>query len=99
MGGIKETMNHYVYMILCSNNNYYTGYTTDIERRYKEHERGTDKCRYTRSFPPVKLAAYWRFDNKSAALKTEIKIKKLSRDNKIKLIMDKNLIVMLKDEK
>lgn len=36
----------------------------------------------------MKLAAYWIFDNKSAALKTENKIKKLSRDQKIKLIED-----------
>jgi predicted GIY-YIG superfamily endonuclease len=39
----------------------------------------------------VKLAAYWVFDNKSEALKTEIKIKKLSRDQKIKLINEKNI--------
>ncbi len=81
---------YYVYIILCSNNNYYTGYTIDIERRYKEHEQGTGKCRYTRSFPPVKLVANWIFENKSEALKTEIKIKKLSRDQKIKLITEKN---------
>ena len=83
-------MRHYVYMILCSNHNYYTGYTTDIDRRYKEHEQGSNKCRYTRSFPPVKLAAYWIFDSKSEALKTEMKIKKLSRDQKIKLLKEKS---------
>ena len=80
-------MNHYVYIILCANNNYYTGYTTDIDRRYKEHEQGSIKCRYTRSFPPKKLAAYWCFDNKSDAMKEEARIKKLPRAQKIKLMM------------
>ena len=77
---------YYVYMIQCCNNTYYTGYTTDLERRYKEHTQGSDKCSYTRSFPPKKLVAYWCFDHKSDALKEEARIKKLSRENKIKLV-------------
>lgn len=86
-------MPHYVYIIHCINNTYYTGYTTDIRRRYKEHEQGSEKCRYTRSFPPKKLVAYWSFDNKSDALKKEAEIKKLSRDEKIKLIKNKGVII------
>lgn len=77
---------HYVYMIECKNGTYYTGYTTDIVRRYKEHEKGTEKCRYTRSFPPKKLAYVLEFENKSDALKKEAEIKKLSKIDKIKLI-------------
>ena len=72
-------------MIECQNGSYYTGYTTDIERRYKEHERGTAKCRYTRSFPPKELVFILKFDNKSDALKKEAEIKKLSKIEKIKL--------------
>ena len=71
-------------MIECTNGSYYTGYTTNIDRRYKEHKRGTSKCSYTRSFPPKKLIAVWSFDNKSAALKKEFEIKKLSKIEKIK---------------
>ena|SRR3990167_814814 len=82
----KNHMSHYVYIIHCINNTYYTGYTTNIERRYKEHREGSDKCRYTRSFPPKKLAAYWCFDTKSDALKEEARIKKMPREEKIKLL-------------
>lgn len=79
-------MTYYVYMIECINGSYYTGYTTDIARRYKEHQAGSYKCRYTRSFPPKKLAAVFVFEDKSVALKKEADIKKLSRYEKIKLI-------------
>ncbi|MDP1573620.1 MAG: GIY-YIG nuclease family protein [Coxiellaceae bacterium] len=78
---------HYVYILECINDHYYTGYTTDIERRYQEHQKGSRKCRYTQSFPPKKLAALWCFDNKSAALKEEARIKNLPRKEKMKLII------------
>jgi len=78
--------NHFVYIIECSNGAYYTGYTTDMQRRYTEHLNGSKKCRYTRSFPPKQLLLQLTFDNKSEALKAEAEIKKLSRAEKIKLI-------------
>lgn len=77
---------HTVYMIECVNNSYYTGYTTDIVRRYQEHLDGNIKCKYTRAFPPKKLLATWEFDNKSDALKFESHIKSLSRKNKENLL-------------
>lgn len=88
-------MKYWVYIIECVNNAYYTGYTTDMKRRYKEHEQGSSKCRYTQSFPPKKLMATWSFDNKSDALKMEAKIKKLSREQKIKLISENNFFGFL----
>lgn len=86
-------MPHYVYIIECVNNTYYTGYTTDINRRYQEHKNGSNKCKYTRSFPPKKLAAVFAFENKSDALKKEIEIKKLSRNEK-KILMESGLQAM-----
>lgn len=77
-------------MIECSNGAYYTGYTTDIERRYKEHQSGSKKCRYTRSFPPKKLILTLFFSDKSEALKKEAEIKKLSRDEKKDFISNLN---------
>jgi putative endonuclease len=77
---------HYVYLLECVNGHYYTGYTTDIDRRYQEHQKGSKKCSYTRSFPPKRLAASWCFDNKSQALKEEARIKKLTREDKIRLV-------------
>lgn len=73
---------HIVYVIECSNGSYYTGYTTDLERRYREHQQGTKKCRYTRSFPPKRLVAHWSFQTKSEAMQYEYLFKKLTRKNK-----------------
>lgn len=78
-------MKHFVYIIECVNGNYYTGYTTDVRRRYEEHTRGSSKCRYTRSFPPKKLVVFWTLASKSDALSLESKIKKLPKSEKIKL--------------
>ncbi len=81
-------MTYTVYIIECVNNHYYTGYTTDLMRRYKEHIKGTSKCRYTRSFPPKRLVAFWCFNTRSEALKAEARIKKMTRMQKIKLIQN-----------
>lgn len=80
-------------MIECSNGAYYTGYTTDIERRYQEHREGSSKCKYTRSFPPRRLAACWEFDCElSQALKIEHLIKNLSKPQKQNLVHDTQLL-------
>lgn len=77
---------HYVYILECNNGALYTGYTTDIERRYQEHCDGSPKCKYTRSFGVKRLAAYWEFPDKSEALKMEKMIKQLPRAEKLKQI-------------
>lgn len=82
-------MNQYVvYILECTNGCYYTGYTTDMKRRYQEHIDGSSKCKYTRSFPPVKIAASWTIEssNSSLPLKIEKKLKNLSKQEKWKLI-------------
>ncbi len=79
-------MAYYVYILECSNGSFYTGYTTDLERRYKEHQQGTAKCKYTRSFPPKKITAYWELDSLSEALKLEIHIKSLTKKQKFSFI-------------
>ena len=81
-------MTHTVYILECINGAFYTGYTTDIDRRYKEHQQGSLKCRYTRAFPPRRLAAYWYFETKSDALSVESLIKKKSRQEKLQLIQE-----------
>ena len=91
---------YYVYMIECANGAYYTGYTTDIERRYQEHCAGSLKCKYTRSFPPVKLAAYWEIDSGlSDVLKIEAFIKKLTKIKKRLIISDASLLLAMLSEK
>lgn len=79
----ENKTSHYVYLIECQNGNFYTGYTTDPMRRYKEHVKGTSKSKYTRSFPPKRMAACWQvLDGKGSALKIEHKLKKLSKSHK-----------------
>lgn len=86
-------MDYWVYILHCDNDTYYTGYTTDLEKRYQSHLDGTGGCKYTRSFKPLRIAQCWKIeDNKSAAMKLEAYIKKLSRREKEKLIADPALL-------
>ena len=79
-------MSYFVYILECSNGAYYTGYTNDIVRRYQEHCDGSPKCKYTRSFPPKRLAACWKINaDVSLALRVEKAIKSLSKTHKMKL--------------
>lgn len=78
---------YFIYLLYCANGNYYTGYTSDMARRYREHLLGTTKCKYTRSFKPIRIAQYWQvFGNRSVALRIEQFIKKLKRAEKEQLI-------------
>jgi putative endonuclease len=81
-------------MILCDNNSYYTGYTNNLEKRYLSHVQGTGKCKYTRSFKPIKIAQSWEIsDGKLKAIRVERFIKKLSRQEKDKLVLDSSLLI------
>ena len=75
----------YVYMLRCGDGSLYTGSTTDVERRLREHQGGTG-ARYTRSRPPVTLAYTEAVADRSAAQRREAAIKKLPRAQKLKLI-------------
>lgn len=72
-------------MVECSDGSLYTGWTTDVEERIKTHNEGTG-AKYTRSRLPVKLVYFEEVDDRSAALKREAAIKKLTRIQKQKLI-------------
>ena len=73
-----------VYLLLCNDNSIYTGITTDLARRLKEHKAGT-ASRYTRARKAVKILYTERCRNRSAALKREAAIKKMSREQKLTL--------------
>ena len=75
----------FVYILECRDGTYYTGWTTDVEARVKTHNSGTG-AKYTRSRLPVKLVYFEQVEDRSAALKREAAIKKLSRLKKEKLI-------------
>lgn len=78
-------MMYYVYIILCKDSSYYTGYTKDVEKRFEMHKNGQGS-RYTRSHKPDKLVYFEQFNSRSEAMKRERKIKKLSHIQKKKLI-------------
>ena len=75
----------FVYILECSDRSLYTGWTTDVEERVQTHNSGQG-AKYTRSRLPVKLVYFEEVDCRSAALKREAAIKKLSREKKILLI-------------
>ncbi len=82
---------YWVYILYCDNHCYYTGYTTDLTKRYEAHLNGS-ASKYTRSFKPIKIAQYWKIKNKSTAMRCEYAIKKLSRQNKEKMIVQPDLL-------
>ena len=75
----------YVYMLRCGDDSLYTGYTDDVERRLKTHQSGKD-AKYTRSRLPVALVYQESLPDKSAALRREAAIKRLTRQQKLDLI-------------
>ncbi len=77
----------YVYMVRCRDNSLYTGITTDIKRRLEQH-RGERKggAKYLRGKAPLVLVYRKRIGTKSCALRREYMIKKMSRQQKSKLI-------------
>ncbi len=76
---------HYIYVLECSDGTFYTGYTTDVERRLNEHNSG-EGAKYTRGRLPVKLRYQESFKNRSLAQKREYQIKQLPRSQKEELI-------------
>jgi UV DNA damage endonuclease len=81
-----------VYLMRCADNSLYTGITNDLPRRLQQHNAGT-ASRYTRSRLPVTLEFHEAQESHSHALKRELAIKALSRDQKESLIRS-----MLKSE-
>ncbi|OOV54547.1 endonuclease, partial [Clostridium botulinum D/C] len=75
----------YVYILECSDGTLYTGWTTDIGRRVKEHNNGKG-AKYTKARRPVTLKYYEEFKTKNEAMKRECAIKRLTRKEKIELI-------------
>ncbi|MFY9213496.1 MAG: GIY-YIG nuclease family protein [Tissierellaceae bacterium] len=82
---IKVMILFYVYMLKCSDNTLYTGYTVNLEARINSHNKGK-ASKYTRGRLPVELVYYEELSSKSEALKRECAIKKLTRDEKLELI-------------
>ena len=78
-------MKNVTYILKCSDNSLYTGWTNDIMHRLKMHNEGKG-AKYTRGRGPVELVYLEEFDTKQEALSKEAKIKRLTRKEKLLLI-------------
>jgi len=77
---------YYVYILLCADQTLYTGITTDVKRRLKEHNTSAKGAKYTRSRRPVTLLYQEVCADRSSASKREYEIKKMDKIKKYKLI-------------
>ena len=79
--GDKRLMSYYVYLLLCDDGSYYTGYTTKLASRLHQHKRGQG-ARYTRMRRPKGIVYLERFETRRAAMRRERQIKALSHNQK-----------------
>lgn len=85
-GGSGAAQGWFVYLVECVDGTLYTGCTTDVSRRVAEHNGSSRGAKYTRSRRPVRLLAFFPCAGRSAALREEIRIKRLTRAQKLELI-------------
>lgn len=75
----------YLYILQCGDGSLYTGITTDVEKRLEAHRSGKG-AKYTRGRSPLELKYWEACGTHSDALKRELEIKHLSREEKLALI-------------
>lgn len=75
---------YFVYLLQCKDKSIYTGITTDVARRFKEHQAGKGGA-YTRAKKAVKLLYSEKCKDRSTALKREAQIKQWPREKKLAL--------------
>lgn len=77
---------YFVYVLECNDGTLYTGISSDINRRIEEHNNSKLGAKYTKVRRPVRLIYSKEFEDRSAALVEEARIKKLSRIQKLDFI-------------
>jgi len=89
---------YYLYILQCADGTLYTGITTDLKRRVREHNSSVLGAKYTQGRRPVKLVFSQAFHNRSLATKEESRIKALSRSEKLVLAQkEKRKIISAKE--
>ena len=78
-------MAFFCYILLCADGSYYTGWSTDPQRRCRQHNAGRG-ARYTRTRRPVHLVYVQELPDRASAMRREAQIKRLPRQGKEKLI-------------
>ena len=80
---------NYCYILRCGDGSLYTGWTNDLEKRLKAHNSGS-ASKYTRTRLPAELVYFEEWESKEAAMSREWHIKRLSREEKLKLIENRS---------
>ncbi|MCQ2451718.1 MAG: GIY-YIG nuclease family protein [Oscillospiraceae bacterium] len=77
---------YYVYILACEGGSFYSGITTDVRRRFRQH-KGERKggARYTKSHPPLGIAALWSAPDRASASRLEYYLHHTAREEKQKL--------------
>jgi putative endonuclease len=83
-------MPFYVYILLCADGSFYTGYTKNIDARTRLHANGKG-ARYTKMHRPKRVAYVELFDSRAKAMKRERAIKKMTHQQKLNLINSRNV--------
>lgn len=79
---------NYTYIVRCSDDTLYTGWTNNLEKRIETHNNKKG-AKYTKTRSPVTLEYYETFENKIEAMSREYMIKKMTRKQKEELIKTK----------
>jgi len=91
----ENPLEWFVYLIEAENGFLYTGITKDLERRIREHQEGKKGAKFFRRSPPKRFVVKSGPFTRSVALKLEIKIKGLTRAEKLKLKTRRNLKILI----
>ena len=81
----NQHQGNYTYIVKCSDETLYTGWTNNLKKRLEAHNSGKG-AKYTKNRRPVELVYFEEYDTKQEAMKTEYAIKQLSRQKKLALI-------------
>ena len=81
----NQHQGNYTYIVKCSDETLYTGWTNNLKKRLEAHNSGKG-AKYTKNRRPVELVYFEEYDTKQEAMKRESAIKQLSRQKKLALI-------------
>ena len=87
----SEKQSYYVYLLLCDDDSYYTGYTKNVASRLERHKKGHG-ARYTRMRRPKRVVYVEEFRTRNAATKRERQIKTLSHKEKQQLASHTSIV-------
>ena len=81
----NQHQGNYTYIVKCSDETPYTGWTNNLKKRLEAHNSGKG-AKYTKNRRPVELVYFEEYDTKQEAMKREYAIKQLPREKKLALI-------------